>query len=172
MYESSEYLEEDFIIWNSSLGIRDFVTIGEINSSKKEAWLDEPYEMVGPFCLEKLCTIGKISFEACMVMSKKYWRDNQELLRKEAFIQQSLFQQKFQEDINNHNKKREKYRSSLEISSQKEYRQLLCLPLEGVLENIQIKEAFKKLAKTAHPDVGGTHEMFVKISQARDALMN
>jgi malonyl CoA-acyl carrier protein transacylase len=29
----------------------------------------------------------------------------------------------------------------------------------------------RRIAKEAHPDVGGSHEQFVRISQARDALL-
>ena len=35
----------------------------------------------------------------------------------------------------------------------------------------QINEAFKKLAQTAHPDRGGTHEAFDRIAKARDAAV-
>ncbi len=167
MYKNKEYLEEDFIIFNSKLGLRDFVTIGEIDFKNNQVWLDNPYEFVGPLCLEKLCTIGEISFEACIIMSQEYWKKNQRRLQKESFENQLKFQRQFQKDINNHNKKRR----DLDYKTEKENRELLGLPLEGVLEISQIKAAFKKIAKTAHPDVGGTHEMFVKLSDAKDALI-
>ncbi len=41
--------DEEWIIWNSSIGIRDFVTIGNINQDQNIAWLEAPYQMVGPF---------------------------------------------------------------------------------------------------------------------------
>jgi hypothetical protein len=51
MYDSM--LEEKWIIWNSSLGIRDFVTIDrvELYCGDRVAWLEEPYEMVGPYVI-------------------------------------------------------------------------------------------------------------------------
>lgn len=167
MYEAKECLEEYFIIFNSKLGLRDFVTIGEVDFKNNQVWLDEPYEFVGPLCLEKLCTLGEIGFEACIIMSQDYWKNNQRRLQKESFENQLKFQRQFQKDINNHNKKRR----DLDYKTERENRKLLELPLEGVLEISQIKAAFKKVAKTAHPDVGGTHEMFVKITNAKDALI-
>ncbi|XPV69384.1 MAG: J domain-containing protein [Halarcobacter sp.] len=171
MLDNKQYLEEEFIIWNNKLGIRDFVTIGEIDSKKNQAWLDEPYEMVGPFCLEELFLKGQISFEACSVMSLKYWNTNQNRLSNEAFENQFISQKQFQKDINNHNKKRKKIQENLEQTSEKVHRELLCLPLHGILEASQIKAAFKKIAKTAHPDVGGSHELFVEITNAKDSLL-
>jgi len=40
-----------------------------------------------------------------------------------------------------------------------------------LLEVSQIKSAFRVIAKKTHPDVGGSHEKFIKITQARDALL-
>ncbi len=34
MQDNTEYLEVDFIIWNSNYGVRDFVTIGRVDNSK------------------------------------------------------------------------------------------------------------------------------------------
>ena len=171
MHDNIQYLEEDFIIWNGTLGVRDFVTIGEIDSTNNTAWLDDPYEMVGPFCLDELMETGQISFAACVVMSQDKWREEQSLLRQEAYKNYCKSQQQFHEDISKHNKKRREQQSNLEQVSQKEYRELLCLPIEGVISVSQIKAAFRKIAKTAHPDVGGSHGKFIRIIQARDALL-
>ncbi|WP_298694191.1 DnaJ domain-containing protein [uncultured Sulfuricurvum sp.] len=56
-------------------------------------------------------------------------------------------------------------------SSQYEYRTLLNLPIEGILELSQIKSAYRKAAKQAHPDAGGSQEMFIRIKEACDALI-
>ncbi len=170
MQEKREYLEVDFIIWNSNYGVRDFVTIGQVDDSKN-AWLDDPYGMVGPFSLEKLLETGEIRFAACVVMSDERWQEKQSSLRQESFEKQCKSQQQFQEEINRHNEKRRAYHTNLEQSSQKEHRELLCLPIEGVLEISQIKAAYRSIVKKVHPDVGGTDEMFIKITQARDALL-
>ena len=173
VYENEEYLEEDFIIWNSSYGVRDFVTIGrvETNLDTKYAWLDEPYEMVGPFCLEELCTTGKISFAACIVMSKQRWQKDQSFLYEESIQKQRKAHDELNEEIRKYNQKRGEYHFNLRQDSQKEHRKILCLPLEGLLEVSQIKSAFRVIAKKTHPDVGGSHEKFIKITQARDALL-
>ena len=170
LQDCEEYLEVDFIIWNSNYGVRDFVTIGRVDDSKN-AWLDDPYEMVGPFSLDELLEIGEISFAACVVMSQDKWKENNSLLRQESFEKQCRLQQQFQEDIKKHNKKRAQFQTNLEQHSQKEHRELLSLPIEGVLEVSQIKAAYRSIVKKVHPDVGGTHEKFIKITQARDALL-
>jgi hypothetical protein len=174
MLDYEEYLEEDFIIWNSGFGVRDFVTIGKIekNSDTPQAWLDEPYEMVGPFSLEELCTKGKISFAACVVMSKKRWQKDKIFLYEESIQKQRKEQFSFNEKVNKYNNSRRQYHFDLELNGEKKHRKILCLPAEGSLKISQIKNAFKIIAKKVHPDVGGSHEKFIKIMQARDALIN
>lgn len=167
MPEDESYLYENFVIWNSEFGVRGFVTLGEIDNQNKEAWLEEPYEMVGPFCLDTLCSSGKISFEACMVMTQEYWQKERFNLHHESLIKQQQAQARFYEEIKKHNQRRQ----TLQQTSEKEHRILLRLPLEEQLQEAQIKEAFKKIAKQAHPDVGGSHELFIQITTARDTLL-
>lgn len=168
MQENNYYLEKGFIIWNAEFGVRDFVTLGEIDSQNRQAWLEEPYEMVGPFCLETLCKDGKISFEACMVMTQEYWQKERFKLHEESVIKQQQAQAHFYKEIKNHNQRRQ----SLQQSNEKEHRILLQLPLEVQLEASQIKEAYKKQAKVSHPDVGGTHDAFIQLTIARDELLD
>jgi dTDP-4-amino-4,6-dideoxygalactose transaminase len=173
MQENIQYLEEDFIIWNATLGIRDFVTIVKIEDELGivNGWLDDPYEMVGPFSLEELRSCGEISFAQCVVMTKQRWHENKDRFQKEAYIKQAKAQKEFYEDIKKHNQKRQKFQYEQQQQSEKEHRELLSLPLEGELEIAEIKAAFRKAVKTAHPDVGGSHELFVKITKARDILL-
>lgn len=51
------------------------------------------------------------------------------------------------------------------------YRQLLGLPLGRRLSGAEIHRAYKRVAKTAHPDGGGSAREFLELSAARDALM-
>jgi hypothetical protein len=51
------------------------------------------------------------------------------------------------------------------------YRNLLGLPLGCRLTETEIHHAYKRRAKHAHPDAGGNVEAFLKLSAARDALM-
>lgn len=165
MNNTDRYLEIDFIIWNSNLGIRDFVKIGEIDRKNNTAYLDEPYEMVGPLCLNKLFSKGEITFAACVVMTEEKWEESKKQFYKKTLENQQKSNKEFYENINKYNK-RKRY------SNEKEYRELLSLPLEGLLKESEIKRAFRKLAKTTHPDVGGSKELFLKITQARDALIS
>ena len=163
-----EMLDMEWIIWNSSLGIRDFVTIGRIDMNQSVAWLEAPYEMVGPFSLDELTSNGLISFAKCVVMSKQKWQDERETLLHNSMIRRRKTQQEFFEELEHHNmSKKEPYTHIME-----EYRLLLSLPAKGRLEISQIKSAYRKTAKKAHPDAGGNHELFVRIKEAYDALLD
>jgi hypothetical protein len=52
------------------------------------------------------------------------------------------------------------------------HRQLLGLPLGRRLSGVEIHRAYKRVAKRAHPDAGGSAREFLELSAARDALMN
>jgi len=45
------------------------------------------------------------------------------------------------------------------------------LPLGRRLFGPEINQAYKRAAKTAHPDAGGNEREFLELSKARDALM-
>ena len=51
------------------------------------------------------------------------------------------------------------------------HRQLLGLPLGRHLSGVEIHRAYKRAAKTAHPDAGGSARQFLELSAARAALM-
>jgi hypothetical protein len=56
-------------------------------------------------------------------------------------------------------------------TSEQRYRQMLGLPLGRPLSNAEIHRAYKRVAKRAHPDAGGSAREFVELSAARDGLM-
>jgi hypothetical protein len=51
------------------------------------------------------------------------------------------------------------------------YRQMLGLPLGRHLSGREIHQAYKRAAKTAHPDAGGSAREFLQLSAAREALI-
>ena len=57
------------------------------------------------------------------------------------------------------------------LSPEECYRQLLGLPLGRRLSAPEIHRAYKRVAKRAHPDGGGSAREFLELSAARDALM-
>jgi len=174
MHDNPCYAEEvQWIIWNGALGIRDFVTIARVEAGPdgRDAWLEEPYDMVGPFSLDELETNGRISFAACTVMSRKRWQDDRTTLRQEAFERRREAQRQMYEELARANERKRERTAHMQHFSQQEHRELLCLPIDGELEPSQIKAAFRRLAKKAHPDVGGSHEHFVRITEARNALL-
>jgi hypothetical protein len=58
-----------------------------------------------------------------------------------------------------------------QASPEDRYRQLLELPLGRRLSGAEIHRAWKRAAKRAHPDAGGSAQQFLELSTARDALM-
>jgi hypothetical protein len=57
------------------------------------------------------------------------------------------------------------------LSPQARHRQLLGLPLDRRLTPAEIHRAYKRAAKTAHPDGGGDAQKFLALTAAQDALM-
>src|SRR4051812_20580867 len=57
------------------------------------------------------------------------------------------------------------------VTPEERHRQLLGLPLGRRLAAAEIQSAFKRVAKTAHPDGGGNGQEFRELSAARDALL-
>lgn len=162
MMETQNWYDKQYIIWNATLGIRDFVMIDRVENDTdgNHAWLDEPYDMVGPFSMDELETDGKIKFAKCIVMSRKYWQDNQQSLKEDSFIRQNKIREEMYENL---------FRANNE--DEKRYREILSLPLDCALDISQIKKAFKQASKKVHPDAGGSHDDFVNLNMARDELL-
>jgi hypothetical protein len=148
--------KEEWFVWNGSMGILDTVKIGMVEHGEggRSAFLAPPYDVVGPFSLDELESQGRIAFGACLVMSRERWREDQVELRREG---------------------QEKRRAFLLRTDwgddDRESRGILNLPADGALEPADINAAFRRLAKTAHPDAGGSDELYRRIAQARDALL-
>ena len=144
--------EPGWVIWNGTMGILDMVAIGRIEG--REGFLAEPYDVVGPFSLDELESEGRIMFGECLVMSRQRWQEDQTALRMAA------------------REKRQAYiMRAAAVDDGASHRQTLDLPSEGPLSTIQINSAFRRLAKTAHPDAGGSSAQYHRISEARDALL-
>ncbi len=176
MHEIPRSAEEEFwVIWNGTHGILDTVEIGqvEVGASGRNAWLEEPYDMVGPFSLEELETRGVISFAACIVMSRQKWQEDQVELRLEARKNRRAAQERLFEFNARYSNRRSHWQGPAPVrqDSERKYRALLNLPSEGSLASAQIKTAYRRLAQKAHPDAGGNKETFVQITEARDALL-
>lgn len=161
-----EYLEDEFIIWNPTLGVFDRVRLDRFEGDEDNlhAWLDEPYEMVGPFNFTELLERGEIYFVACMVLTEEKWMKDQQALRAAAHEKQRQIYEEFQND-------KLKRKEAVKRLDEKRCRELLALPLEGLLEIWHIKVAYRKLAKRVHPDVGGSQKAFIELTQARDTLL-
>jgi len=62
-------------------------------------------------------------------------------------------------------------RRGVALTPEARYRQMLGLPLGRRLARAEIHQAYKRAAKTAHPDVGGNARDFLALSAAQEALM-
>jgi hypothetical protein len=147
---------EEWVVWNGSLGILDTVRIGPIEhcAGGRTAFLAPPYGAVGPFDVEELLAQGQIAFGECLVMSRRRWQEDQTGLRLQARAKRRAFLAQFEID-----------------DDELEDRKSLNLPAVGELQPAEINAAFRLLAKTAHPDAGGSSERYHIITEARDALL-
>ncbi|MCC8959363.1 hypothetical protein H8B02_39970 [Bradyrhizobium sp. Pear77] len=57
------------------------------------------------------------------------------------------------------------------LTQEERYRQLLGLPFGRRLAANEVHQAFKRAAKTVHPDGGGNGPAFLELAAARDALI-
>jgi len=57
------------------------------------------------------------------------------------------------------------------LTADEQRRRMLGLPLGRRLFGPEIHRAFKRAAKKAHPDAGGSERAFLELAAARDALM-
>lgn len=165
--------KEQWVIWNGLSGLIAMAAIGrvELTPSGRIAWLDKPFEMAGPFSLDALETDGRVAFAACMVMSRQRWQDDQAGLRQDAHEKRRAAKERLHAEQARFSKGRGR-RSDDKPFDEKQHRETLNLPVDGKLELSQVKTAYRRLAQKAHPDVGGSHEQFVRITEARNALLD
>ena len=165
--------KEEWVIWNGSYGIVTTATLGRIETAEegRMAWMDRPYDMLGPFRLDELEAHGRIDFAACIVMSRQRWHEDQEALRRESLEKRRAAQERMNEEFANFFGGHGGHRVRRKSFDEREHREALNLPAEGKLEPSQIKAAFRRLAQKVHPDMGGTDEAFVRITEARNALL-
>jgi len=162
-----------WVIWNGAAGLIAMATLGRVEASAgaRQAWMDSPFEMLGPFNLDELEAQGRIHFAACIVMSRPRWQADQAVLRGEALETRRAAQERANAQYARFNEGRRRGRSHLRQSDEQQHREALNLPADGALEPSQVKTAFRRLAQKAHPDVGGSHEQFVRLTEARNALL-
>lgn len=165
--------EEEWVIWNGGHGLVTTATLGrvEVDPGGRQAWLDEPFDMVGPFSLDALERDGRIAFAACIVMSRQRWQDDQGALRRESLNTRRAAQQRMDEEFARFSGGRRRSDITPHAPDERPHRAALDLPADGPLERRQVNAAFRRLAQKAHPDVGGSHEQFVRITKARDVLL-
>ncbi len=58
------------------------------------------------------------------------------------------------------------------LSAEGRARKMLGLPLDMQLACSDIEQAYRRAAKTAHPDAGGNEHAFLELAAARDTLMH
>jgi len=165
--------DEEWVIWNGGLGLVTTAALGhvETGSSGRKAWLDEPFDMVGPFSLDELETHGRIAFAACIVMSRQRWQEDQAALKYESKYLRRAAQARMNDEFARFSGRQGRHQAKRQASDEREHREVLKLPADGKLERRQVNTAFRRLAQKAHPDVGGSHEQFVRIAKARTVLL-
>lgn len=164
---------EEWVIWNGAYGLVTTVTIGrvEVGAGGRTAWLEAPFDMVGPFSLDELETHGRIAFAACIVMSRRRWQENQVEFRWESLRMRRAAQERMNEQFARFFGDHSGYQDNRKPFDERQHRETLNLPTDGELEPGQVNAAFRRLAQKVHPDVGGSNEQFVRITEARNALL-
>ena len=172
MDDRSTY-EEEWVIWNGDLGLITTVTIEriEVGIRGRNAWLDEPFDMVGPFNFDELNSHGRIAFAACIVMSRQRWQDEQVELRRESLKIRRAREQRLNEEFERLYGGQGQHPAQRKPVDERQHRETLNLPINGTLESSQIKTAFRRLAQKVHPDMGGSNAQFIRITEARNALL-
>lgn len=165
--------DDEWVIWNGEHGLVTTAALGrvEVSANGRKAWLDEPFDMVGPFSLDELEAHGRIAFAACLVMSRQRWQEDQAALRYESMNLRRAAQQRMNEEFARFSSRHRRDYATRHPPDEREHREALNLPANGKLERSQVNAAFRKLAQKAHPDAGGSHEQFVRIAKARSALL-
>lgn len=173
---------EDWVVWNGGSGLLAMAALGrvQVTAQGRLAWLAAPFEMVGPFSLDELQHAGRIAFAACLVMSRPRWQADQAVLRQQAQDQRRAARDAANERLHQAQARHQSQHSHPgqrhgglhgHALDERPHREALHLPTDGPLRPAQIKAAFRRLAQKAHPDVGGNHEQFVRLTQARNALL-
>jgi len=168
------WADDAWVIWNGGHGVVTTATLGQVEAGPdgRRAWLDEPFDMVGPFDFDELLTHGRIAFAACIVMSRQRWQDDQAELRRESHLRRRAAEQRMHEEFARFSGRQQHYPMQRPAVDDRPHREALNLPVDGKLDRRQVNAAFRRLAQKAHPDVGGSHEQFVRITQARDVLLD
>ena len=119
----------------------------------RSAFLAAPYDVVGPFSLDELETQGRY----------RLWTMSRHVAAGDGRRIRSICASK-------RGKKRRAFLFALNFDDDREYREVLSLPMEGALEP-RNQGRVSTVAKTAHPDAGGSGEHYRRIAEARDALL-
>jgi len=179
MTQQTHTKREEWVIWNGVMGFVDMVAVGTVEvdaDGVRRARLKAPYDMVGPFNLDELYARHFVHFAACIVMSREHWRTEGASLRREASAKRREVAERFRREGYAHARGKgwQDFAGAAQgpaRASIHRYRSLLGLPTETAPSRSAINSAFRRLARRAHPDAGGSHEAFVRLAQARDALL-
>jgi hypothetical protein len=165
--------ESPWVIWNGEYGVVAMASVGVVEATPDglRAWMAPPFDMLGPINLEALQASGRIAFAACIVMSRQRWQDDQAQLRRAAIDKRRLAQERLQAEQARFNRGRRSPPGHSTLVDERHHREALNLPADGPLIPSQIKTAYRRMAQKAHPDLGGSHEQFVRITEARNALL-
>ena len=117
--------------------------------------ISPPYGVVGPFSLDELEREGRVAFGACFVMSLQRWNEDQVELRLEAAGSAPPSR---------------RFSISTRTMIRSTARCWICRSRARSSPS-EIRAAFRRMAKTAHPDAGGSDEHYRRIAEARDALL-
>jgi hypothetical protein len=143
------------VCWSTFKGNVDTASIAK---TRKDKWciaalLQEPYgSLVEWFNLNDLERRGRVETRGYVLLSPEQWA-----------IERDALLEKFH--------KEQARRFPPLDPAEVQQREVLNLPNQGPLSKAEIEYAYRKSAKTSHPDVGGDEEQFKRVLAAKDALL-
>jgi hypothetical protein len=148
----------EWFVWNTFKGGVETASIAETRKDKwnTSALLSEPYGITSVqwFNLDDLEKRGRVETRGYVILSPEQWAAERDALHEKLSKTKATH-----------------LRSPPLDPLETKHRGVLNLPNHGPVSKSEIEFAFRKAAKTSHPDVGGQAEEFKRVSEAKDALL-
>jgi hypothetical protein len=150
---------DDWVVWTTSSrgGTVDFALLTDVEPSKYGArgWVAGPLrDKIKCISVSDLIRDGHVSSRSYQVMSPRYWKEDEQRLRRELSTQKFIV-----------------WGDDWDDAPEARWRVCLGLPATGKLMPEEIRRAFRLKAQSVHPDKGGDAAAYQAIASARDALL-
>jgi hypothetical protein len=149
---------DEWVVWSTFRGTVDFALLTDVRPWKygAQGWVAGPLrDKIECISVSDLIRDGYVSSRGYRVMSPRYWKENEQRLRKELSTQKFIVWDD----------------AVWDDAPDARWRVCLGLPATGKLTPEEINRAFRLKAQSVHPDKGGDAAAYQAITSARDALL-